>query len=358
MSSSHCLIRALFRQPVDYTPIWIMRQAGRHLPEYRQLRSQVPDFLTFCKTPDLTVAATIQPLQRYPLDAAIIFSDILVIPEAMGMSIKFVSGEGPVISNPIRNEADINSLKLPEVEEALSFVFTAIKWSVKELSNKVPLIGFAGSPWTCAAYMVEGGSSKNFEMLKRFMFCKPELMHFLLDKITKMTVRYLQAQIDAGAEVLMIFDTWGGLLSPVQYQLFSLNYMTRIAASLSLSNQEERVPIIFFTKGGGCWLEKIANGGCDAIGLDWTIDIGEAEARVGKKVSLQGNMDPLLLYAPIPRIEQEAKSILDSFISTTGHVFNLGHGITPQTSPEHVQALVETVHNYSRMLKRQRTELK
>ncbi|MFZ0218653.1 MAG: uroporphyrinogen decarboxylase [Candidatus Aquirickettsiella sp.] len=345
--SPHCLIRALLRQPVDRTPIWIMRQAGRYLPEYRAARKKAGSFLTLCKTPELACEVTLQPLQRFDLDAAIIFSDILTIPDAMGLGLYFVEGEGPKFHKPLKTLADIKAMPIPDPEIDLRYVMDAISCTRSELKNKVPLIGFAGSPWTLACYMLEGGGSKEFRQIKTLLYQEPKVLHQLLDTLTKATILYLKAQIAAGAQAIMIFDTWGGLLTPPAYQQFSLEYMTKIVVNLKSETTQEKVPIVLFTKGGNCWLEKIALSGCDAIGLDWTIDIGSARQRLSNKVALQGNMDPAVLFANPENIRNEVMRILQSYGSGSGHVFNLGHGISQFTKPENVKIWVDAVHEFS-----------
>lgn len=341
--SQHCLIRALLRQPVKRTPVWIMRQAGRYLPEYRATRSKAGSFLTLCKTPELACEVTLQPLQRFDLDAAIIFSDILTIPDAMGLGLFFVEGEGPKFHKPIKTLTDIKALRIPDPETDLSYVMSAISLTRNELKDKVPLIGFAGSPWTLACYMLEGGGSKEFRQVKTLLYRQPKALHHLLNTLTKATILYLNAQIAAGAQVIMIFDTWGGLLTTAAYQQFSLDYMTAIVTNLN----SQRVPIILFTKGGNLWLEKIAMSGCDAIGLDWTIDIGLARQRLNNKVALQGNMDPSALFGNPENIRSEVMNILQSYGSGSGHVFNLGHGISQFTSPENVKICIDAIHELS-----------
>lgn len=338
------LQRALLREPVDKTPIWLMRQAGRYLPEYRELRKKTPDFMQFCSTPELAAEATMQPLERFDLDAAIIFSDILVIPYAMGMEVEFVKGEGPHFPRPIGSERDIQALSTSGLEK-LDFIMSAIRLVVNRLQNKIPLIGFAGSPWTCATYMIEGGSSKTFSKIKTLCYRQPLLMHDLLRRLTEITIAYLNEQIKAGVQVVMLFDTWGGVLSGEDYIDFSLNYLRQIANSLVRERNGLKIPVIFFTKGGGQWLDKIAHAGCDAIGLDWMTDIGEARRLIGHRVALQGNMDPCLLLTDPEKVQQKAQSILKTYGSGPGHVFNLGHGILPETPIENVQALIEAVHN-------------
>ncbi|MGD9297894.1 MAG: uroporphyrinogen decarboxylase, partial [Chromatiales bacterium] len=285
-------LRALMREPVDVTPVWMMRQAGRYLPEYRATRSKAGDFLTLCKTPDLACEVTIQPLERFPLDAAILFSDILTIPDAMQLGLYFGEGEGPKFERPVRTQADVDAIGVPDPEDDLGYVMDAVRTIRRELDGRVPLIGFSGSPWTLATYMVEGGSTKNFSLSKGMMFEKPALMHALLDKLAESVTLYLNAQIAAGAQAVMLFDTWGGVLTPNDYREFSLGYMQRIIAGLTREHDGRRVPCILFTKGGSLWLDAMADAGPDALGLDWTIDIGEARRQVGDRVALQGNMDP------------------------------------------------------------------
>lgn len=345
--SKHCLIRALLMQPTDRTPVWIMRQAGRYLPEYCATRSKAGDFLTLCKTPELACEVTLQPLQRFDLDAAIIFSDILTIPDAMGLGLYFVEGEGPKFRKPIRTLTDIKTLPIPDPGVELRYVMDAISCTRKELKNKIPLIGFAGSPWTLACYMLEGAGSREFRQVKTLLYQEPKTLHHLLNTLTKAIILYLNAQIAAGAQAIMIFDTWGGLLSTAAYQEFSLNYMTQIVANLKNQTAQEKVPIVLFTKGGNLWLEEIANSGCDAIGLDWTIDMGSARQRLSNKVALQGNMDPAVLFSNPETIRQEVKSILQSYGTGSGHIFNLGHGISQYTKQENVKILVNAVHELS-----------
>ena len=298
-------LRALLRQPVDYTPVWMMRQAGRYLPEYREVRKDAGDFMTVCRDADLACEVTIQPLRRFPLDAAILFSDILTIPDAMGLGLYFETGEGPKFERPITCKADVDKIGIPDPEGELQYVMNAVRTIKKTLNGDVPLIGFSGSPWTLATYMIEGGSSKGFTKIKKMMFAEPQTLHLLLDKLADSVISYLNAQIAAGAQSVMVFDTWGGVLSPRDYKEFSLQYMAKIVDGLTRHNDGRQVPVTLFTKNGGMWLEDIAATGCDAVGLDWTIDIENAKARIGDKVALQGNMDPSMLYAPLPRIEQE-----------------------------------------------------
>jgi uroporphyrinogen decarboxylase len=324
-----------------------MRQAGRYLPEYRETRAQAGSFMDLCQTPELACEVTLQPLNRFPLDAAILFSDILTIPDAMGLGLYFTEGEGPRFERPIRTASDIEQLPLPDPESELRYVMDAVRLIRSELQGRVPLIGFSGSPWTLATYMVEGGSTKVFSATKGMMFDQPALMHALLDKLADSVTSYLNAQVAAGAQALMIFDTWGGMLTTRDYREFSLNYMQKIAEGLNREADGRKVPVVMFTKGGAQWLDMIADSGCDAVGLDWTIDIDKAREQIGDRVALQGNMDPCVLYASADRVQQEARSILDSFGQGSGHVFNLGHGIHPTIDPDNVAALVETVHEYS-----------
>lgn len=340
-------LRALLKQPVDRTPIWIMRQAGRYLPEYRATREKAGDFMTLCSTPDLACEVTLQPLERFDLDAAILFSDILTVPDAMGLGLYFEEGEGPKFERPVRTEKDIKNLPVPDPEDELGYVMDAVRTIRRELNGSVPLIGFSGSPWTLATYMVEGGSSKTFSTTKTMAFEQPRLAHLLLSKISESVVSYLNAQVAAGAQALMIFDTWGGSLSPQMYKEFSLHYMRDIVSKLTRENDGRKVPVILFTKGGGQWLSDIADTGCDALGLDWTTDIALARRQVGDRVALQGNMDPTTLCASPDIIRQEAAKILKAYGNGSGHVFNLGHGITPDINPEHVKTLVDSVHELS-----------
>ena len=342
------LLRALLRQPVDVTPVWIMRQAGRYLPEYRAVREQAGDFKTLCTTPELACEVTLQPLRRFPLDAAILFSDILTIPDAMGLELYFTEGEGPQFRKPVRTAADVDALPVPDPEVELRYVMDAVRLVRRELNGKVPLIGFAGSPWTLATYMVEGGGSKDFGLVKRMMFDQPALMHRLLDVLADAVTAYLNAQVAAGAQALMLFDTWGGVLSPRDYRAFSLQYMERIVRGLTREHEGRRVPVILFTKNGGQWLEVMAATGCDALGVDWTTDLGDARMRVGNSVALQGNMDPSVLYASAERIRHEVGTILESYGNGSGHVFNLGHGIHQHADPERVAVVVDAVHDLSR----------
>ncbi|MCP4863373.1 MAG: uroporphyrinogen decarboxylase [Alteromonas sp.] len=340
-------LRALLKQPVDVTPVWMMRQAGRYLPEYKATRAVAGDFMSLCKNAELACEVTLQPLRRFPLDAAILFSDILTIPDAMGLGLYFETGEGPRFERPITCKADVDRIGVPDPEGELQYVMNAVRTIRRELKGDVPLIGFSGSPWTLATYMVEGGSSKAFTKIKKMAFAEPQVLHALLGKLADSVTSYLNAQIAAGAQSVMVFDTWGGVLSPRDYKEFSLQYMQRIVEGLTRESEGRRVPVTLFTKNGGMWLEAIAATGCDAVGLDWTIDIAEAKARVGDKVALQGNMDPSMLYAPPARIEQEVSDILAGFGEGTGHVFNLGHGIHLDVPPEHAGVFVEAVHRLS-----------
>ncbi|MCY4046272.1 MAG: uroporphyrinogen decarboxylase [Cellvibrionales bacterium] len=341
-------IRALLKQPVDCTPVWMMRQAGRYLPEYRETRAKAGDFLSLCKNTDLATEVTLQPLRRYDFDAAILFSDILTIPDVMGLGLYFSEGEGPKFKKVVRCEKDVADLHAIKTETDLDYVVNAVRSIHSALGGSVPLIGFSGSPWTLATYMVEGQSTKDFRHVKTMAYNTPEIMHALLDKLATAVTEYLNAQIVAGAEVVQIFDTWGGVLSTAAYQEFSLNYMKKIVQGLTRERDGQKIPVILFTKNGGLWLENIADSGADALGLDWTIDIGIARERVGGKVALQGNMDPAMLFANAKRIQSEVKSILGSFGDHPGHVFNLGHGITPNVSPDAVKTFVDSVHELSR----------
>lgn len=341
-------LRALMRQPVDVTPVWMMRQAGRYLPEYKATRAEAGDFMSLCKNAELACEVTLQPLRRFELDAAILFSDILTIPDAMGLGLYFETGEGPKFERPLTNMADIKALPVPDPEDELGYVMNAVRTIRKNLNGDVPLIGFSGSPWTLATYMIEGGSSKAFTKIKKMAFADPQALHLLLDKLADSVILYLNAQIAAGAQSVMVFDTWGGVLSPRDYREFSLAYMEKIVAGLTRENEGRKVPVTLFTKNGGMWLESIAATGCDAVGLDWTIDVAEAKRRVGDKVALQGNMDPSMLYAPAQRIEDEVQTILKGFGHGEGHVFNLGHGIHLDVPPENAKVFVDAVHKYSR----------
>jgi len=340
-------LRALLRQPVDRTPVWMMRQAGRYLPEYREVRKQAGSFMDLCRNTELATEVTLQPLRRFPLDAAILFSDILTIPDAMGLGLRFEAGEGPVFERPVRTAADVARLGVPDMEDDLGYVMDAVRSIRTALDGQVPLIGFSGSPWTLATYMVEGGSSKTFGKVKAMLYDDPATAHRLLEILADAVTDYLNAQIRAGAQAVQIFDTWGGVLTPRDYQEFSLAYMERIVEGLIREHEGRTVPVILFTKGGGQWLEVMAESGADALGLDWTTDIGEARQRVGNKVALQGNMDPSMLYASPERIEEEVRLILTSYGKGSGHVMNLGHGIHPDVPVEHAQAFVEAVVRHS-----------
>jgi uroporphyrinogen decarboxylase len=344
-------LRALMRQPIDYTPVWIMRQAGRYLPEYNATRARAGSFLNLCKNPDLATEVTLQPLQRFPLDAAILFSDILTVPDAMGLGLHFVEGEGPKFAHPLRDESSIRALKLPDIETDLRYVTDAVSQIRRALDGQVPLIGFSGSPFTLACYMVEGGGSDDFRLIKTLLYQRPELLHHLLNITAQAVTQYLNAQIEAGAQAIMLFDTWGGALSEQAYGEFSLRYLEQVISGLKRQHDDTYIPIISFTKGGGLWLEKIAAIGVDAIGLDWTIGIAGARARVGQNVALQGNMDPAVLFASPEAIRKEVSTILSAYghhkSGAGAHVFNLGHGISQHTPPEHVAALVAAVHELS-----------
>jgi len=325
----------------------MMRQAGRYLPEYRATRKQAGNFMNLCQSPEMACEVTLQPLRRYPFDAAILFSDILTIPDAMGQGLYFEEGEGPRFRKVIREPADVEAL--PEIDMAadLGYVTDAVALIRRELNGSVPLIGFSGSPWTLATYMIEGGGSRDFRIAKQFLYDHPQAMHQLLGKLAEAVSRYLNAQIEAGAQAVQIFDTWGGILSTPAYREFSLAYMSKIVASLTKEKDGYPIPVILFTKNGGLWLEDIAASGCNCVGLDWTIDIGVARQRIGSQVALQGNMDPSILYASPARIRDEVARILADFGTGDGHVFNLGHGITPGVNPDHVAAFVESVHELS-----------
>lgn len=336
-------LRALLREPVDRTPLWMMRQAGRYLPEYREIRAEAGSFMSLCTNPELACEVTLQPLRRYAMDAAILFSDILTVPDALGLGLYFSEGEGPRFERPISTAAEINALDPARAASELGYVMDAVSLIRKELKGSIPLIGFAGSPWTLATYMVEGGSSKDFAKVKSLAFNEPELMHQLLSKLATSVAAYLSEQIHSGAQAVQIFDTWGGALSHNAYREFSLRYMAEIIDQLPREADGRKVPVIVFTKGGGQWLEAIADCGADAVGLDWTTDIGAARERVGDRVCLQGNMDPTLLNASSERIREEVGQILTSFGEGNGHVFNLGHGITPGINPDHVAAMVDAV---------------
>jgi len=341
------LLRALLRQPVEVTPVWLMRQAGRYLPKYRAARARAGSFMALCQTPEHACEVTLQPLARFPLDAAILFSDILTVPDAMGLGLSFSEGEGPQFARPVRSAADIDRLAVPDPETDLRYVIDAVRLIRRELAGRVPLIGFAGSPWTLATYMVEGGSSKDYARIKGLLYDQPASLHRLLEVTAQAVTRYLNAQIAAGAQAVMVFDTWGGILAPRAYREFSLHYMAQIVAGLTREADQRPVPVILFTKGGGAWLEAIAATGCTAVGVDWTVDLGDARRRVGAQVALQGNLDPAVLYAAPGQIRAQVAQVLADFGPGPGHVFNLGHGVQPGVDPERVAALVAAVHELS-----------
>ncbi len=341
------LLRALSREPVDRTPVWIMRQAGRYLPEYRATRERAGSFMALCTSPELACEVTLQPLARFPLDAAILFSDILVMAHAMGRGLSVEEGEGPRIARPVASEADVRSLPVPDPDDKLRFVLDTIALIRRELHGRVPLIGFAGSPWTVATYMVEGRSSVDFARIRGLLQAGPRTLHALLEKLARATIRYLNAQIAAGAQALMIFDTWGGVLATPDYLEFSLAYMEQILAGLARQSEGRRVPVILFTKGGGIWLSRMAATGADALGIDWTIELSAARNATGDRVALQGNLDPALLHQPPEAIRPGVARVLESYGHGHGHVFNLGHGVQPHTDPEHVAAMVAAVHELS-----------
>ena len=343
----HRFLRALRREPVDRTPVWIMRQAGRYLPEYRATRARAGSFVNLCKTPELACEVTLQPIARYPLDAAILFSDILTIPDAMGLGLSVEEGVGPRLAKPVRTPADIAALGAPDPESQLRYVMDAVRLIRRELHEKVPLIGFAGSPWTLACYMIEGEGSSSFARAKALALDDPATMHRLLDVVAHGVAAYLAAQAAAGAQALMVFDTWGGLLAPAMFREFSLRYLAQIAQSLQIHNVARHVPLILFSKGANAHLEMLADTGCAALGLDWTIGLGEARARVGGRVALQGNLDPAVLHARPETIRMQVKQALGDFGPHPGHVFNLGHGITPDVDPERLGVLVDAVHEFS-----------
>jgi uroporphyrinogen decarboxylase len=340
-------LRALLREPTPYTPIWIMRQAGRYLPEYNQTRARAGSFLDLCRNPDLATEVTLQPLARFPLDAAIVFSDILTIPDAMGLGLYFAEGEGPKLERPLRDEWEIRDLAVPDIDAQLGYVLDAVAQVRRALDNEVPLIGFSGSPFTLACYMVEGGGSSDFHSLKRMLYARPDLLHRILEITAASVTAYLNAQIERGAQAVMLFDTWGGILSHAAFHAFSLAYLKRVVDGLKREHEGVRVPSIVFTKGGGLWLESLAECGADALGLDWTVDIGAARRRVGSRVALQGNLDPAILLSTPDAVRREAEQVLAGFGSGVGHVFNLGHGVSQFTPPENVAALVEAVHEVS-----------
>jgi uroporphyrinogen decarboxylase len=341
------LLRALCREPVDRTPVWIMRQAGRYLPEYLATRAEAGSFMNLCQTPQLACEVTLQPLRRFDLDAAIIFSDILTIPDAMGLKLYFVAGEGPRFEFPLRSPDDIRNLPRLDIAESLGYVMDAVALTRRELDGRVPLIGFSGSPWTLATYMIEGGSSKTFGRAKRLIYDQPAVAHELLEKLADTVTEYLNAQIESGAQAVQIFDTWGGALSAAAYEEFSLRYMERIVAGLKRESGGRRVPVILFSKGCNIQLGALADSGCDALGVDWTISLAEARQRVGERVALQGNLDPAVLLADPQAIRREVEATLRSFGPGEGHVFNLGHGITPDVNPDHLAVLIDAVRKFS-----------
>lgn len=341
------LLRTIRGEAVDATPVWIMRQAGRYLPEYREIRKKAGSFLTLCKTPELATEVTLQPLRRFPLDAAILFSDILTIPDAMGLGLYFVEGEGPVFEKPLRTARDIAALSVPDPETSLRYVLDAVRLIQQELAGKIPLIGFCGSPWTLATYMVEGKANKAFPLIKKMLQEDPKLLHQLLSVLALSVAEHLNAQIKAGVQVVMIFDTWGGMLDTQQYQEFSLRYVREIMAHLIREQDGQPVPAILFTKGGGKWLELMTETGCDVLGVDWGISLREARARVGADVALQGNLSPETLLRTPDEIRAEVARVLEEYGQGAGHIFNLGHGITPDVPPENVAVLVDAVHTLS-----------
>jgi len=345
------LLRAIKHQPVDKTPIWIMRQAGRYLPEYREMRQKAGNFMTLCKTPELACQVTLQPLARFPLDAAILFSDILTIPDAMGLGLHFIEGEGPVFKNPLRTERDIHALGIPDPEISLGYVLDAIRMIQHALAGSIPLIGFCGSPWTLASYMLEGSANKSFPMIKALLQEQPKLLHCLLNKLAEAISLHLNAQINAGVQVVMIFDTWGGMLNTEHYREYSLYYIQQIIANITQKMIHKKaghsVPVIVFTKAGGQWLELIAKSGCDAIGVDWLVNLETAREKVGANIALQGNLNPEILYQPEKIIRAEVARVLAEYGSGSGHIFNLGHGVPQDVPPEHVAILVDAVHSLS-----------
>lgn len=343
--SDSIFIRSLLRKPVTRTPVWVMRQAGRYLPEYRQTREKAGDFLSLCKNTELACEVTLQPLRRYELDAAILFSDILTIPDAMGLGLHFVEGEGPRFNAPLHSLESIFQLREISAATDLSYVMDAVRMIRREMPNHLPLIGFSGSPWTLACYMVEGGSSRDFKRILRLMYEEPQATHQLLEKLASSVYDYLKEQVIAGVNALMLFDTWGGILSTRCYKEFSLDYMQRIVKRLKI--EHPHTPIILFTKGGGQWLEQMAVTGCDALGLDWTTDLCAARKRVGASVALQGNLDPTVLLTNPACIREQVKQVLASYGEGTGHVFNLGHGITPDVNPDNMKAMIDAVHEFS-----------
>lgn len=340
-------LRALNREEVPRTPVWVMRQAGRYLPEYLRVRKQAGDFMSLCMNPELACEVTLQPIDRFNLDAAILFSDILTIPDAMGLGLHFEAGEGPKFSNPVKSAADVEKLPVPDPSETLRYVTDAVSLIRRELNGRVPLIGFSGSPWTLATYMIEGGSTKDFAKVKGMLFGDPTSLHKLLDKTAQAVIAYLNAQVAAGAQALMVFDTWGGVLAPANYRDFSLRYMQQIVDGLTRESEGRKVPVVLFTKNGGQWLDIMADTGCDGLGVDWTTDLADARTRAGNKVALQGNLDPSVLYGSPESIRTEVKRVLDSYGAGPGHVFNLGHGIHQHVNPDHLGVMVEAVRELS-----------
>jgi uroporphyrinogen decarboxylase len=345
-----CLLRALRREATPHTPVWLMRQAGRYLPEYCATRARAGSFMGLATNPAFATEVTLQPLERYPLDAAILFSDILTVPDAMGLGLSFTTGEGPRFERPLRDEAAVNQLAVPDMDK-LRYVFDAVASIRQALQGRVPLIGFAGSPWTLACYMVEGGGSDDYRQVKTLMYARPDLMHRVLAVTADAVAQYLNAQIAAGAQAVMVFDSWGGVLADGDFQTFSLAYTRRVLAQLARQHAGQQVPRIVFTKGGGLWLDEIAASDVDAVGLDWTVHLGTARERVGHRVALQGNLDPAVLFAPEAQIRAQARQVLDRYGPHAGHVFNLGHGISQYTPPEAVAVLVDEVHTHSRRLR-------
>jgi len=343
-------LRACLRQPTDHTPVWLMRQAGRYLPEYRATRAKAGSFMGLATSPDFATEVTLQPLDRYALDAAILFSDILTVPDAMGLGLSFAEGEGPRFARPLRDEAAVAALQVPDLEK-LRYVFDAVTSIRRALDGRVPLIGFSGSPWTLACYMVEGAGSDDYRLVKTMLYSRPDLMHRILEINAAAVAHYLNAQIEAGAQAVMIFDSWGGVLADGAFQRFSLAYTEQVLKQLKREHLGQRIPHLVFTKGGGLWLEQIAASGADVVGLDWTVNLGDARARVGHRVALQGNIDPNVLFAQPAQIRDEVTRTLASFGAGDGHVFNLGHGISQHTPPDHVSVLVDTVHEVSRRMR-------
>ena len=342
--SNSLLMRAIAKKPVHRAPVWLMRQAGRYLPEYRQTRLKAQDFMGLCRNKELACEVAMQPLRRFELDAAILFSDILTIPDAMGLGLEFITGEGPTFKRPIRTLQDVNALNLPDITQDLGYVLEAVSLIRQEMPKDLPLIGFSGSPWTLACYMIEGGSSKDFKQTIGFMYDNPQAMHMLLDKLAASVTQYLCHQIESGVNLVMIFDTWGGILSSHNYQDFSLQYMRKIVHAIK--TRYPSLPVILYTKGGGQWLNLIADSGCDVVGLDWTTDLAVAKTVAGHKVAFQGNLDPMVLLSSPEVIKREVHRTLSQFGKNSGLVFNLGHGITPDVPPEHVSIMIDAVHDY------------